>query len=344
MKQRLLILLIINTFYGYSQETPVEKAIKSFSVLINAPSLHIPLLKYRYSKVSIALERKYQFSTYGNFSTSFYYGREIHSKEFTSGNVFGTDFGFLFGRKHLFEIGGGIAYQKGFHFNAKLGGRLDIGSQFFIRAALTPTVRTKLPHRNYFGRTEPLFFLSLGYNFKDEENKEAELFFAPLVKNIVSFQVCMQPIFKDVFSQNEETQYNLKELLFEIRFFQKKQWKLSTTLGYSFTKRHYFLPLGVHLIYGKKINFIELGVYHSIRFIQRSMDMENDMRMIQAELAYRLHLGKRLLVKVGYTPYWYSFPKWAKQNNRPNTYSFVHSIKIGIGYRFNRKISGQNAN
>jgi hypothetical protein len=64
------------------------------------------------------------------------------------------------------------------------------------------------------------------------------------------------------------------------------------------------------------------------------MDMENDMRMIQAELAYRLHLGKRLLVKVGYTPYWYSFPKWAKQNNRPNTYSFVQSFKIGIGYRF----------
>ncbi len=286
-------------FYQHNLPDKNQLILIPFEYILNRPNL---------SKTSISVLVGTSITEKIEFNWRYYIGAEI-SKIIP------------IGRHGLYaEIGSGVSNDGWWRINGRIGGRLELGNQFMLKAAYTPYMKTTIPY-GYFSFYEFTNFLSIsaGYRFNPKTNKT----YRAIRRSIKSVSITIQPFFINTIGKNKALsgvsieslirRYRNLSLLFE--------WGVSAT-NFGF---YLYIPVGLNLQYGKKNHFVILGVDYLHNLIR-------PLYLFQAELTYRLHLGEGFFTNISYAPYLYKYSETYRYRAKQD--AFLRNVKFGIGYSF----------
>jgi hypothetical protein len=172
--------------------------------------------------------------------------------------------------------------------------------------------------------------LSIGYRFDIHIPKET---WNTKFKRLYGLQFDFQPLFQNYKGGKG---YNLN-LFLEILIHKTEKLLLTSGLGFGYgnSYRHKgsfsynSLPLGFTMLYGNKTHFAEAGI--KAAWIPIGGNKDGTYFTLHPEIGYRIHLWKRFMARVAYTPYWWLADKKGREYIEKN---FVNSVTIGIGVRF----------
>jgi hypothetical protein len=330
----IVFVLLLNPFL-FSQDTTENKNDNSYSVFFESPLFYEDWWEYQNTVLTINFEYLINKKN-GGLSFLLGYGRIFSSYDgvFYSDPYFNTEINYLFGKKHHFlEIGTGLGYGSSVFLKFRLGYRLNLGKRLLFRIAYTPTVYLRQhndteehpPFTGFNGLS-----LSLGYRFGIHIPKET---WNTKFKRLYGLQFDFQPLFQNYKGGKG---YNLN-LFLEILIHKTEKLLLTSGLGFGYgnSYRHKgsfsynSLPLGFTMLYGNKTHFAEAGI--KAAWIPIGGNKDGTYFTLQPEIGYRIHLWKRFMARVAYTPYWWLADKEGREYIEKN---FVNSFTIGIGVRF----------
>ncbi len=298
-------------------------------------SLETPLFfKDWYGNKETVLSINFEFLSkrkYGFLSSSFSLGKEIYKyKDVYYAEPYASiEVCRLLGkRNHFFELGVGMGYSGIFFSKLRLGYRFNFARRLLFRIAFTPSVYLERhidteEYDTYTGFNG--VSLSFGYRFKKiDPNDKSQRFFSRFSNTQLNFQ----PFFKHY----EGYSGLYSTISIELLLAKMKNLSLRSWIGYSYGPINYAeqgFPIGLRIIYGKGKYFIENGIGLAWHHVEGNYG--GDFFTLQPELAFRTNFGKRLLVRLAYSPYWWLSNKSNKDEIKQH---FSNSLTFGIGYRF----------
>jgi len=330
------ILLFVSNPLLFTQQNDGYRKNKPFSLYFDSPILFNTWFKDVNSKI-LTLDLEYLITDSHNtkVAISAGYGREFWLGTPYSEMVISSEFKMLIGRKsHFFETGTGFYYICCYPIlRFRLGYRLNLGDNFLFRIAYTPYINLKPLYNDddekYFYTANDIS-ISLGYRFGIHIPKET---WNTKFKRLYGLQFDFQPLFQNYKGGKG---YNLN-LFLEILIHKTEKLLLTSGLGFGYgnSYRHKgsfsytSLPVGFTMLYGNKTHFAEAGIKAS--WIPVGGNKEGTYFTLQPEIGYRIHLWKRFMARVAYTPYWWLADKKGREYIEKN---FVNSVTVGIGVRF----------
>ncbi|NOX45496.1 MAG: hypothetical protein GXO89_00780 [Chlorobi bacterium] len=329
----LIILMTILVFSGFGQNEDLNgNHQNSYSVY-----LETPLFFKDYSGdpgnagfINFEYLNKRKKNYYNSFSLGLLFVLSIDNTVFMpSVPVLNFQYNAVFGKsKHFFETGVGFVAPI-FILNLRFGYRLQLGQRLLFRAAYTPSLYLE----NLITEEESPPFLgynalsiSIGYRFAKNMSNGTWDFKYRWLSNI---QMGWQAGFEHF--RGHGGFYGTLKIEFLLARFEKVS--LRSWIGYAYGPVNYpvqGLPLGFCTVYGKGRHFIETGMGFAW-YPEPHGNFSGNYYALQPEIGYRVHLGKRFLARLAYTPYWWLADKKGREHIQKE---FVNSATIGIGYRF----------
>jgi len=163
-----IIALLIFSSVSFSQDekSELDKRKHYFAASINIPVFY----KYYGQGGHFLPSASIEYIRYRNptekTSYSFIYGKEIDYEDNWTRNVFGFEITKLFMEKNvIFEIGGGMSYNRNIDAHPRIGGRFNFGKHLIVKLAYTPRIRLDPDGTHIYCCTDHFATISFGYRF-----------------------------------------------------------------------------------------------------------------------------------------------------------------------------------
>jgi hypothetical protein len=261
---------------------------------------------------------------------SFGYGRLFFMEDWNySDMVLTSGFTGLVGEKnHYLEVGGNLAYLVGdIMVSFRFGYRGVFWKRILARVAYTPGFLF-FSGNDIIGPIDHTLSVSIGYRFGKDISKQVwDTKYRWLSNLQLDWQFSLSP---DNVNGGVYRSFSLEFLIMGFEKLSLMSWLGYVNGDYGLTDYPVEgLPFGFRANFGKKKHFLESGI--GFAWFPLNGNLSGNFYKLQLEVGGRINLGKRFLIRLAYTPYWWLADNEGREHIEPG---FVNSISLGIGYRF----------